>query len=185
MMHTALVKKLVLVVLLMFAFAFALVPLYDVFCQITGLNGKPSLEAAQHSSANIDEQGRMVRVSFITHVNQGVPFSVKAKEYTMDVQVGEMYKTEFTAQNLVDRYKVMQAVPSVAPGIAAKYLHKVACFCFNQQPMHGLQTAQLPLLFYIDTELPPEIEELTLSYTVFDITDAVDPGATLAKSTSD
>lgn len=183
MTHTALVKKLLLVVMLMFAFAFALVPLYDVFCQITGLNGKPSLEAAELST--VEAQDRKVRISFITHVNQGVPFSVKAQEYTMDVQLGEMYKTEFTAKNLVDSYKVMQAVPSVAPGIAAKYLHKVACFCFNQQPMQALQSAQLPLLFYLDTELPPEIEELTLSYTVFDITDAVGPSVSLAKSSSD
>ncbi len=171
MEHAKLLKRLILATLLMFAFAFALVPLYDVFCQITGLNGKPSLEAAQVSE-KVDE-GRTVSISFITHAQAGAPFKVKAEKYAMEVIPGEMYTVNFSAKNLAGKNRVMQAVPSVSPGIAAKYLHKVACFCFNQQPMQANQEAELPLLFYIDPELPDEIEELTLSYAVFDISDSV------------
>lgn len=167
--HLPLLKRLVLITLLMFAFAFALVPLYDVFCQVTGLNGKPNMEQAplsEHVVAN-----RKVSISFMTNSQAGAPFQVTVEQFEMNVELGEMYRISFDAKNLSKDAKVMQAVPSVSPGIAAKYLHKVSCFCFSQQPMLGLMQTKLPLLFYIDPELPPEIEELTLSYAVFDISD--------------
>ncbi|WP_462173664.1 cytochrome c oxidase assembly protein [Pseudoalteromonas xiamenensis] len=168
-MHGALLKKLVLTSLGMFAFAFALVPLYDVFCQMTGLNGKPSLAVAQ-ASQQIDIE-RFVDVSFTTHAQQGAPFSVQAEHFKVTIQPGEITKVAFSATNLSQEARVMQAIPSVSPGIASKYLHKMACFCFNQQPMEAGQHQTFELMFYLDTALPYEIEELTLSYTLFDITE--------------
>ncbi len=168
MNNVKLLKKLILTSLLMFAFAFALVPLYDVFCDITGLNGKPNMEQAQVSAQS--DESRSVRVTFITHAQAGAPFKVKAKRYSVDVSPGEMERIEFIAQNLSSSNKIMQAVPSVAPGRAAKYLHKVSCFCFNQQPLTSKGSADLPLLFYLDETLPNDIHEVTLSYTIYDIT---------------
>ena len=153
----------------MFAFAFALVPLYDVFCDLTGLNGKPSLEQAQQSS--VIEQTRDVSVSFTTHAQSGAPFEVKSKEYSVVVKTGEMREVVFSAKNSSELDKVMQAVPSVSPGKAAKYLHKMACFCFDQQPLKAGEELEFKLLFYVDTALPSDVEELTLSYTVFDISE--------------
>ncbi|MGO2011162.1 MAG: cytochrome c oxidase assembly protein [Pseudoalteromonas sp.] len=167
MSHAPLLKRLVLVCLGMFAFAFALVPLYDVFCDITGLNGKPSLEQAEESMRVVDT--RQVDVSFTTHAQSGAPFEVKSKEYSVAVKPGAMREVLFSAKNLSHQDKVMQAVPSVSPGKAAKYLHKMACFCFDQQPLKAGEEVEFKLLFYIDTELPESVEELTLSYTVFDI----------------
>lgn len=168
-MHGALLKKLIVTSVGMFAFAFALVPLYDVFCDITGLNGKPSMEVAQ-ASQHIDEL-RNVDVSFTTHSQQGAPFSVTAEQFKVTVKPGEITRVNFSAKNLSQETRVMQAIPSVMPGLASKYLHKMACFCFNQQPMLAGQEQSFELLFYVDTALPNEIEELTLSYTLFDITE--------------
>ncbi|CCQ12719.1 Cytochrome oxidase biogenesis protein Cox11-CtaG,copper delivery to Cox1 [Pseudoalteromonas luteoviolacea B = ATCC 29581] len=168
-MHSALLKKLIIACLAMFAFAFALVPLYDVFCQVTGLNGKPSLEVAKASS-RVDEN-RLVDVSFTTHAQQGAPFDVSAEQFKVTVKPGEVTKVAFSAANLSQQARVMQAIPSVSPGIASKYLHKMACFCFNQQPMKAGEKQDFELMFYVDTALPSEIEELTLSYTLFDITE--------------
>jgi cytochrome c oxidase assembly protein subunit 11 len=76
----------------------------------------------------------------------------------------------------------MQAVPSVSPGLAAKYMHKIECFCFDQQALAPGEEADLALMFYIDTALPLEFEELTLSYTVFDITKSGQMGLTQGAS---
>lgn len=169
--HDALLKKLVLSALGMFAFAFALVPLYDVFCDVTGLNGKPTMEVASKSHSVIDN--RVVDVSFTTHAQGGAPFKVKAKQYLVNVKPGQMTEVGFSAVNLSDEARIMQAVPSVSPGRAAKYLHKMACFCFDQQPFSAKEALEFKLLFYVDTELPSDVTELTLSYTVFDISENI------------
>jgi cytochrome c oxidase assembly protein subunit 11 len=178
--HYALLKKLLLFALTMFAFAFALVPLYDVFCDLTGLNGKPSLEVAKESEqvSNI----RTVDVSFTTHAQQSAPFAVKSKQYMVQVKPGEMKEVIFYAKNLSHNARVMQAVPSVSPGKAAKYLHKMACFCFDKQTFAPSEQLEFKLLFYVDTELPDDVKELTLSYTVFDISDSVQANTNVAKA---
>ncbi|MBQ4813768.1 cytochrome c oxidase assembly protein [Pseudoalteromonas luteoviolacea] len=170
-MHTPLIKKLVLAVLGMFAFAFALVPLYDVFCDITGLNGKVDLVVAEQSESV--DASRVVDVSFTTHAKSSAPFSVEAQQYSVTVQPGKLSEVEFVARNLSDSARIMQAIPSVSPGQAAKYLHKLACFCFDQQSLQANQTMKFTLRFYVDTELPADVQELTLSYTLYDITDSI------------
>ncbi len=165
--HKRLLGKLIGATLLMFAFAFALVPLYDVFCDITGLNGKPAMEEAA-SSTSVDLE-RNVDVGFLTHIEKGAPFAIRSETYSVSVQPGAIKRVQFSARNTSDQDRVMQAVPSVSPGIAAKYLHKMACFCFDQQPLKANQEVDFTLVFYVDTALPDEIEELTLSYTVYDI----------------
>ncbi len=106
MNHAPLLKKLLLACLGMFAFAFALVPLYDVFCDVTGLNGKPSLEQAKESeTVSIDRQ---VDVSFTTHAQSGAPFDVQSAQYSVVVQPGAMREVKFTAKNTSNNDKVMQ-----------------------------------------------------------------------------
>ncbi|MBQ4850453.1 cytochrome c oxidase assembly protein [Pseudoalteromonas sp. MMG012] len=170
MEHSVLLKKLLLSAVAMFAFAFALVPLYDVFCDVTGLNGKPNMEVAAQSQQIVNS--RTVDVSFTTHAQQSAPFAVKAQQYMVQVKPGEMTEVIFSAQNLSKSARVMQAVPSVSPGRAAKYLHKMACFCFDKQAFAASEQLEFKLLFYVDTELPLDVKELTLSYTVFDISDS-------------
>ena len=95
MNHAPLLKKLLITCLLMFAFAFAMVPLYDVFCDVTGLNGKPSLEKAS-ASESINTQ-RQVDVSFTTHAQSGAPFKVQSEQYSVAVQPGAMREVKFSA----------------------------------------------------------------------------------------
>ncbi len=165
--HNKLVKRLLLASVLMFVFAFALVPLYDVFCDVTGLNGKPSLQPAEVSTEVVSE--RLIDVTFLTHIQGDAPFTVEAEPTVITVKPGEMNHVTFTAKNVSEQNRAMQAVPSVSPGLAAQHLHKVECFCFNQQAILAGEQEELTLLFYLDNELPAEIEELTLSYAVFDI----------------
>nr|WP_086938400.1 cytochrome c oxidase assembly protein [Thaumasiovibrio occultus] len=158
--------KLVAIALGMFGFAFALVPLYDVFCDITGINGKtdntPSL-----SSAAFDNS-REVTVQFVAYINPDLPWSFDPEIKQLTVYPGETHTINYTATNHSGSDAVGQAVPSVTPGLAAKHFNKIECFCFNRQPLEAGATAQLPLVFYVDPDLPEDITTLTLAYTLFE-----------------
>jgi len=167
------VKKLVIVVFAMFGFGFAMVPLYDVFCDITGLNGKTADSAAQLNDKGIDES-RKVTVQFISHLAKGIPWQFKPVVREIEVFPGEMKVVKFYAKNESVRSIIGQAVPSVSPGQAALYFQKIECFCFNHQPLKANEEVEMALQFYVDPELPKDISTLTLSYTLFDITEKVE-----------
>lgn len=168
--HSKTVKKLMFVVIAMFGFGFALIPLYDVFCDITGLNGKTSNSAAALSSDGIDKS-RIVKVQFITRNAKGVPWNFSPVINEMEVHPGEMKLVSFYAKNNASHDITGQAVPSVSPGMAANYFHKIECFCFTQQPLSAGEDIEMSLQFYVDVELPTNINTLTLSYTLYDITE--------------
>ncbi|MDO6524776.1 cytochrome c oxidase assembly protein [Motilimonas sp. 1_MG-2023] len=165
-----LVGGLCLVVFGMFGFGFALVPLYQVFCDLTGLNGKTSniVNAQAQSSQGVDLE-RIVTVEFVTYISKGMQWQLTPKVEQLKVNPGQMYEMEFIATNLSSKDQVGQAVPSVSPGQGANYLNKTECFCFNQQPLAAGETATLPLRFFVDTELPQDISTLTLSYTLYEL----------------
>jgi len=164
------VKKLLVVVIAMFGFGFALVPLYDVFCDITGLNGKTNSTAATYTEDGIDES-RTVRVQFITRNAKGIPWKFEPVINEINVHPGEMKVVSFYAKNNASHDIIGQAVPSVSPGLAANYFHKIECFCFTQQPLSAGTDVEMSLQFYVDLELPADIKTLTLSYTLYDITE--------------
>ncbi|MFD2167309.1 cytochrome c oxidase assembly protein [Thalassotalea euphylliae] len=163
------VKKLVLVVFAMFGFGFAMVPLYDVFCDITGLNGKTADTAAEVNDQGIDES-RMVTVQFISHLAKGIPWQFEPMVREIQVHPGETKVVKFYAKNESNQGIIGQAVPSVSPGQAALYFNKIECFCFNHQPLKANEDIEMALQFYVDPELPADISTLTLSYTLYDIT---------------
>ncbi|MBY5994040.1 cytochrome c oxidase assembly protein [Ferrimonas balearica] len=169
--NARLITTLVAVVVGMFGFGFALVPLYDVFCEITGINGKTSGEVAAQSS-QVDPD-RVVTVEFIARVQGDMPWEFKPVVNRLKVHPGESRQVAFYAKNLSGADTVGQAIPSVSPGTGALYFSKVECFCFNQQPLAAGEDAELGLLFYLDPALPPEIQTVTLSYTLYNITDKV------------
>ncbi|GAB3001015.1 cytochrome c oxidase assembly protein [Psychrosphaera aestuarii] len=173
--QTKLIKKLVLTVVFMFGFGFALVPLYDVFCDITGLNGKTSNQAATQST--VIDMNRTVTVEFIAHTQGNLPWTFKPEVKRIKVHPGEQHEVNFLVSNQSAGDMVVQAIPSVSPGLAATYFNKIECFCFNHQPLEQGQQASLGLQFYIDPELPPEYSTVTLSYTLFDISDKLEPSA--------
>ena len=171
--NSKVIKKLMLIVFGMFGFGFALVPLYDVFCDITGLNGKTNDTAAAYADGGIDTS-RTITVQFITRTAKGIPWQFNPVINEVKVHPGEMKFVKFYAKNESDRDIVGQAVPSVSPGLAAAYFQKIECFCFTQQPLQANEEIEMGLQFYVDLELPEEITTLTLSYTLYDITGKVD-----------
>lgn len=168
------IKKLVLIVFGMFGFGFALVPLYDVFCDITGLNGKTSTTAAAVYNVEQIDTKRIVTVQFISRTAQGIPWQFEPMVREIKVHPGEMKLVKFYAKNESTRDIIGQAVPSVSPGLAAAYFQKIECFCFTQQPLKANEEVEMALQFYVDPELPEDISTLTLSYTLYDVTGKVE-----------
>jgi len=164
------VMMLVAMVFFMSGFSFALVPLYDVFCEVTGLNGKTADGPASVSSAKIDKD-RLVTVQFLANVNRNAPWKFKSEVFEMKVHPGQLQETNFYAENLTKENKTAQAVPSVTPGLAAQYFNKTECFCFTQQAFEPGEGKKMPLRFMVDPNLPKEISTLTLSYTFFELSE--------------
>ena len=169
--HKPLTTKLVFIALAMFGFGFALVPLYDVFCDLTGLNGKTASTAASADAAIVDTS-REVVIEFIARPNKQMPWVFEPEVTRMTVHPGEIHITNYLAQNPTSRLIVGQAVPSVSPGQAALYFHKIECFCFTQQRLAGGKDMLMPLQFYVDPALPRQFSTITLSYTLYDVTSA-------------
>ncbi len=162
--------KLAIIPLLMFGFGFALVPLYDVFCDITGLNGKTGrVEAAEIDASSRVDESRTIEVRFITSTNSGLPWSFEAIDKKMEVHPGQVYEAMFRVRSASDKVTLGQAVPSVSPGLAAKYFNKTECFCFTQQELAARETRDMPVQFVIGTGISEDIEEVTLSYTFFSL----------------
>lgn len=167
--NNKMVLKLIVIVFGMFGFGFALVPLYDVFCDVAGINGKTDKTAAVYTSVEIDES-REVTVEFITRTNTGMPWEFRAETKRVKVHPGELNTVSFYVRNPASSNIVAQAIPSVSPGTAALYLNKTECFCFNQQPLDAGSEAYMPMQFYVDPQIPQEITYLTLQYTLYDVT---------------
>jgi cytochrome c oxidase assembly protein subunit 11 len=169
--HNKIVTILVAITLMMFVFGFALVPLYDVFCTWTGLNGKVDTVAAQPQSFNVSQE-RWVTVEFVTSLNETTPMLFKAEKSQLKLHPGEYHTVNFIAENKTNKRLVARAIPSITPGVTSQYLKKIECFCFNEQVFEPGQRLEMPVRFTIDPELPAKYNTLTLAYTFFDITDS-------------
>lgn len=156
-------------VVIMFGFGYAMVPLYDVFCEITGINGKTSNVAAVQNDVQIDTD-RELTIQFVASVKRGMPWEFKPAVSSLKIHPGEIYQTSFHAHNMSADNITGQAIPSVAPGQAALYMNKTECFCFRQQHLKGDEEVEMPLTFFIDKDIPADIKTLTLSYSMFNIT---------------
>lgn len=157
----------------MFAFGFALVPIYNSLCQVLGINGKTNNQAiAYDSNTPIDKQ-RSITVEFVATKNSNVPWKFYPQQSKITIHPGEMAKLAFYAENQSDVRMTVQAIPSITPGIAAKYLKKTECFCFAQQTLNGHEAMNMPLLFHLDTDIPKTVKTITLSYALFDVTGRV------------
>lgn len=163
---------LTVLVVLMFGFSFALIPIYNSLCKSLGINGKVNLTAARYNTANVEvDTQREILVQFIATNHQGIPWAFYPKTASVTVHPGEMTKLAFYAENKTDHPMTVQAIPSVTPGIAAKYLKKTECFCFTQQTLNGHEAMNMPLMFHVDVHLPKNVTTITLAYTLFDVTD--------------
>lgn len=161
------VKRLGVAALLMFGFGFALVPLYDVFCDITGINGKTGrIELEQALSQTVD-MDREVTVEFLATVHSDLPWEFRPVVKKIKVHPGEVTEVNYYARNMTNAVITGQAVPSLAPGLAAKYFSKTECFCFTRQALGPGEAKEMPLRFIVDPELPENVRTVSLSYTFF------------------
>lgn len=154
----------------MAAFAFLLVPLYNVFCDVTGLNGKLDLNVAAATPRGIDTT-REVTVEFVVNQNREMPWQFKPKHTSFTLHPGQLAATAYYAKNPTNKTMYAQAIPSISPSRASRYFKKVECFCFSNQKLGPGETAYLGLRFYLDPDLPRDIKRITLAYTIFDITE--------------
>jgi cytochrome c oxidase assembly protein subunit 11 len=161
------VRRLGIAAVLMFGFGFAMVPLYDVFCDITGINGKTGrIELEEALSQQVDEE-RFVTVEFLATVHSDLPWEFRPMVRKIKVHPGEVTEVNYFASNKTDNLVAGQAVPSLAPGLAAKYFNKTECFCFTRQTLGPGEGKKMPLRFVVDPELPDNIRTVSLSYTFY------------------
>lgn len=162
--------KLLVLSVSMFAFAmWVMPPLYNALCEVLGINGKTGGRYQVVDSA-IDTD-RLVKVQFVAQNNELMPWEFAPNTSQVEVHPGEPAQVTFYAKNTQGYDMVSQAIPSIVPSRAAEYFHKTECFCFNQQPLAAGEDADLGLQFIVDRDLPADIHVITLSYTIFDITE--------------
>jgi len=165
--NRSLAARLVLMAAGSFAFGFALVPLYDVVCEVTGIGSRDRLSSAGTAEGQAPDVNRTVVVEFTASVPAG-GWEFEPVAPTMEVQPGRLYETHYRARNLAAGAVTGQAVPSVAPMRAARYFVKTECFCFTPQHFAEGEEREMAVRFIVDRELPAGIDRLTLSYAFYD-----------------
>ena len=168
------VRKLSLIALGMCGFAFALVPLYDLFCEITGLNGKTGGPYVFDEAGTEPDRSRLIKVNFLTNTNEGMPWKFWSAKAAVRVHPGEAKTVSFFVKNTTNKSMVAQAIPSLVPFTAADFFHKTECFCFEQQMLLPGEEVEMPMRFIVGRELPKNVGSINLSYALFDITDRVE-----------
>jgi len=183
--HAMVAGKMLALAVGMFGFGYAMVPIYDIICEVTGLNGKTGrVSIAEAEAAKVDPN-RTVVVQFTSTINASGAWKFQPNVKEMVVKPGQTYQTSYYAENLTSATTVGQATPSVSPSEAAKYFNKTECFCFTQQLFEPLASKDMPLVFIIDPDLPLTVDRVTLSYTFFNTpgaTPAADQSASLSPS---
>ncbi len=170
-----------LVVVGMFGFGFALVPLYDLLCKVTGVQSialRAEAGGAVAPNTRVDSS-RLVTVKFDTTVHPSLPWEFEAVEKHLRVHPGETYEVLFLARNRSGDQVTGQAIPSVAPWQATPYFSKLECFCFNRQTLAGGEATEMPLRFVVAESLPADIRSLTLSYSFMKLDGVQDVAATV------
>jgi cytochrome c oxidase assembly protein subunit 11 len=157
-----------------FAFGWALVPLYDVFCKVAGIGNAQAKAGAADVREAVDAN-REVTVEFIADPATVGSFEFRPEVPAMRVHPGKLYDTQFYAKNLTGGRSVAQAVPSISPTVAAQYFHKTQCFCFSPQHFGVGEGRDMPVRFIVDPNLPDNVDKITLAYTFYDRTEAAAP----------
>ena len=155
-----------------FGFGYALVPLYDVLCDVTGFGNERRLAQKSVITAKPDEK-RDIVVEFLAELPSNGNWVFKPVLARMTVHPGQLYTADFIAKNLTGRDTTAQAVPGIAPTKAAPYFHKTECFCFTPQKFKTSEERVLPVRFVIDPAIPAYVDRLTLAYTFYDDTTRV------------
>lgn len=166
------VGKLVVITVGMFAFGYALVPMYKAICEMTGINvlaiGERDIPGAKSNVTNTQvDVSRTITVEF--DANSRGPWEFKPEKRSMQVHPGQMATVMYEFQNMQNRKMSAQAIPSYAPQQASPYFNKVECFCFNQYTLEPGEKKAWPVVFVIDPKLSKDVTTITLSYTFFEV----------------
>lgn len=166
-------KKLIVITLMMFAFGYALVPIYKKICEVTGIN---SLVKADTVAENTQiDMARLVTIEFDANTSTHLPWRFKPLVGSVNGHPGELMQVTYEVTNTRNYAVTGQAVPSYAPKEATQYFKKLECFCFKQQTLAANETKQFPVTFVIDPQLHQSIGTITLSYTFFEIAGGAKP----------
>ena len=175
--NRALVVRLAVVVVMMFAFGYALVPFYDQICKATGLRDIAVADKVENTQV---DAMRTVRVELDANVNK-LPWRFRPQTAVINVHPGEVTQVVYEVENTSERPMTGQAVPSYGPQLAGEYFRKLDCFCFTKQSFGPGEKRQMPVVFVIDARLPADVNTITLSYTFFEVegnqTQAREPSA--------
>lgn len=155
----------------MLGLGFAAVPLYEVFCRVTGYAGTTQ-RVGEAQAATVKSTTRVMSIRFDSNVNSALPWSFKPEQAVDHVTVGARDMAIFLATNNSDHPVVGTATFNVTPLLAGQYFNKIQCFCFSEQRLEPGQTVRMPVLYYVDPAIldDPEtkdIKEITLSYTFY------------------
>jgi cytochrome c oxidase assembly protein subunit 11 len=177
--NSTMLGKLAVVVLAMFGFGYALVPIYNAICQMTGVNilalaelAVPGEKPQAPANSQIDTS-RTITVEF--DANSRGPWQFKPAQSSLQVHPGEMTTVMYEFQNTQNRRMAAQAIPSYAPQQAAAHFNKLECFCFNQYTLEAGEKKSWPVVFVIDPKLSKDVRTITLSYTFFEVGGKVPP----------
>lgn len=155
-----------------FGFGFALVPLYDVLCSVTGVGDQKALARAAVVSEHPD-LNRTVTVDFLAELPSAGNWEFRPVQRSITVHPGKLYEAHFIARNLMGHDTTAQAVPNIAPSKAAAYFRKTECFCFSPQHFARDEEREMPVRFFVDPALPGYIDRITLAYTFYDVSTMV------------
>ncbi|HVF64179.1 MAG TPA: cytochrome c oxidase assembly protein [Casimicrobiaceae bacterium] len=149
----------------MFGFGFLMVPLYEKFCEVTGIR---NIGRADEIANTQVDTSRRIRVELDGNV-RNLPWRFKPNEPAVDVHPGELRQVVFEVVNPTSRPVTGQAIPSYAPQHAAQYFRKLDCFCFATQTLQPGERREMPVVFVVDPKLPADLPAITLSYTFFEV----------------
>lgn len=171
--NSRMVGKLAVVTLAMFGFGYALVPLYNAICEMTGINvlalGEQEIRgqrATLPTNSQVDTS-RTITVEF--DANSRGPWDFKPAQRSVQVHPGELTTVMYEFQNTQNRRMSAQAIPSYAPQQAQSHFNKLECFCFNQYTLEPGEKKSWPVAFVIDPKLSKDVTTITLSYTFFEV----------------
>ena len=163
--NRALRLKFAVVVAIMFAFGYLLVPFYEQICKATGLR---DIDAPDEIKNTQIDTNRTVRLELDANVNR-LPWQFRAETPIVTVHPGELMNLLYEVENTADRPMTGQAIPSYGPPLAGQYFKKLECFCFTQQTLAAGETRRMPVVFVIDPRLPKDVNTIALSYTFFEV----------------
>jgi cytochrome c oxidase assembly protein subunit 11 len=166
--NTLMMKKLFIFTLIMFVFGYALVPFYEKFCEVTGINNllRPDVQVKE----NWVDESRWITIEFDANT-RGLPWQFRPLQTSARVHPGEPVNVMYEITNNSDREISGQAIPSYSPRFLDKYLKKFECFCFTKQVLKPRETRQMPVQFVIEPGISDEIHTVTVSYTFFELSD--------------